>query len=88
MSVVSLSSEVFARLVGRDSSRRTVLFEVTPELVDQSESNEWRGPVLYRFVRQEGAFVELEFHTVDTSPGATPWAEAEKKGGTPGDTDE
>jgi hypothetical protein len=64
---VSIDPQVFARLIGRTTGRDVLLFEVSPLFLDRADSNEWSEPVRFRFVRREGAFVELEFHTIDPS---------------------
>lgn len=59
MSGVKINSEVFARLVGHNEDRCTLLFEVSPQFLDRAESQGWSEPVRYRFERCEGAKVEL-----------------------------
>lgn len=62
---VQLDSEVFARLAGAHPERDTLLFEVSRTFVDDADSNAWSDPVRFRFVRREGATVDLEFHRID-----------------------
>jgi hypothetical protein len=66
MNAVSITPEVFAKLVGRDDSHGTLLFEVTPEFIDLADADvgEWSDLLQLRFVRRAGSFVELELRKI------------------------
>lgn len=60
-----IDSDVFARLVGAYPDRDTLLFQVSSAFVRDADDNSWSDPVRFRFVRREGAKVELELHRID-----------------------
>jgi hypothetical protein len=62
---VVVDRSVFARLVGHYPERDTLLFEVSGDFVQQADGNDWSEPVRFRFVRREGARVEIEFQIID-----------------------
>lgn len=65
---VNVEKQVFARLVGNYPDDDLFLFLVTTDaltLVDESDQDGWSDPVLLRFVRRQGASVELEFKKLD-----------------------
>lgn len=73
-----IAGDVFAKLVGQYPDQDIVLFKVSGQFLADAGSNEWSGPVMFRFVRREGALVELELHKLD--PTGEPWTEAQRKG--------
>jgi hypothetical protein len=64
VSSVLVDTEVFARLVGRYPDEGLLLFKVTQEAIE-ADGLEWSPPVQFRFKRQKGAFVELEFRVLE-----------------------
>lgn len=67
-----IDSDVFARLVGAYPDRDTLLFEVSAAFIRAADGNSWSDPVRFRFVRREGAKVDLEFHHIDPTYIAEP----------------